>query len=105
MNAKTVDPARQSIWENQAFKDKISKVPGYEETFKKTIPKTGIKFTPHPYFIQSTTEWAATLQKIVLSGANPETAMKELAKQISKETSKLKLGGQSGVVSEAPTQT
>jgi multiple sugar transport system substrate-binding protein len=104
LNAETVDPARQAIWENQEFKDKISKVPGYGETFKKTIPNTGIKFTPQPYFIQSTAEWAATLQKIVLSGANPETAMKELAKRISKETSKLKLG-QSGKASEAPTQT
>jgi multiple sugar transport system substrate-binding protein len=91
LNAKTVDPARQSIWDNAQFKEKLSKVEGYEDTFKKTIPNTGIKFTPQPYFIQSTTEWAATLQQIVLSGANPETAMKELAKRISKETSKLKL--------------
>ena len=64
---------------------------GYADTFQKTIPNTAIKFTPQPYFIQSTTEWAATLQQIVLSGANPETAMKELAKRISRETSKLKL--------------
>ena len=104
LNAKTVDPARKSIWENQDFKDKIAKVPGYAETFTKTIPNTGIKFTPQPYFIQSTTEWAATLQKIVLSGANPESAMKDLAKQISRETSKLKLG-QSGETSAAPVQT
>ena len=103
LKAKTVDPARQSIWENQEFKDKIAKVPGYEETFKKTIPNTGIKFTPQPYFIQSTTEWAATLQKIVLSGAKPESAMKDLAKQISKETSKLKVS-QSGEASGAPIQ-
>src|ERR1700750_381505 len=91
LNAKTVDPARQSIWENKDFKEKIAKVPGYEETFQKTIPNTGIKFTPQPYFIQSTTEWAATLQKIVLSGASPENAMKDLAKSISKQTSKLKV--------------
>jgi len=91
LNAKTVDPARQSIWDNAQFKDKIGKVPGYEETFKTTIPNTGIKFTPQPYFIQSTTEWAATLQKIVLSGADVESAMKDLAKRVSRETSKLKL--------------
>ena len=29
LNAKTVDPARQSIWDNQEFKDKIAKVSGY----------------------------------------------------------------------------
>ena len=27
VNAKTVDPARQSVWDNQEFKDKIGKVP------------------------------------------------------------------------------
>jgi multiple sugar transport system substrate-binding protein len=91
LNAKTVDPARQSVWDNQEFKDKIGKVPGYYDTFTKTIPKTAIQFTPQPYFIQSTTEWAATLQKIVLSGADPKQAMEALAKKISRDTSKLKL--------------
>jgi multiple sugar transport system substrate-binding protein len=91
LNAKTVDPARQSVWDNQEFKDKIAKVPGYYETFTKTIPNTAIQFTPQPYFIQSTTEWAATLQKIVLSGADPAQAMESLAKKISRDTSKLKL--------------
>ena len=91
LNAKTVDPARQSVWDNQEFKDKIAKVSGYYETFTKTFPNTAIQFTPQPYFIQSTTEWAATLQKILLSGADPEKAMKDLAKRISRDTSKLKL--------------
>ena len=103
LNAKTVDPARKSIWDNDQFKEKLSKVEGYADTFQKTIPNTGIKFTPQPYFIESTTEWAATLQQIVLSGANPETAMKELAKRISRETSKLKLS-QSGEKTETQTQ-
>ena len=91
VNAKTVDPARQSVWDNQEFKDKIAKVPGYLDTFTKTIPNTAIQFTPQPYFIQSTTEWAATLQKIVLSGADPAGAMESLAKKISRDTSKLRL--------------
>jgi multiple sugar transport system substrate-binding protein len=88
LNAKTMDPARKSIWENDQFKRKLSKVVGYEDTFQKTIANTGIKFTPQQYFVQSTTGWAATLQQIVLSGANPETAMKELAKRISRQTSR-----------------
>ncbi len=91
LNAKTVDPARQSVWDNQEFKDKIGKVPGYYDTFTTTISNTAIQFTPQPYFIQSTTEWAATLQKIVLSGADPKQAMESLAKKISRDTSKLKL--------------
>jgi multiple sugar transport system substrate-binding protein len=96
LNGKTVDPVRQSVWENKDFKKKIAEVPGYAETFQKTIANAGIKFTPQPYFIELTTEWAATLQKIVLSGANPESAMKALAKDISKETARLKLSQSSG---------
>jgi multiple sugar transport system substrate-binding protein len=103
LNAKTVDPARKSIWDNDQFKQKLSTVTGYADTFQKTIANTGIKFTPQPYFIQSTTEWAATLQQIVLSGANPETAMKELAKRISRETSKLKVS-QSGEKANSQAQ-
>jgi multiple sugar transport system substrate-binding protein len=91
LNAKTVDPARQSVWDHQGFKDKISKVPGYHDTFTKTIPNTAIRFTPQPYFLQSTTEWAATLQKIVLSGTDPKQAMEALASRISRDTSKLKV--------------
>jgi multiple sugar transport system substrate-binding protein len=91
LNAKMVDPVRQSVWANQEFKDKIGKVAGYSDTFTKTIPNTAIQFTAQPYFIQSTTEWAATLQKIVLSGADPKQSMEGLAKKISRDTSKLKL--------------
>ncbi|MBV9488802.1 MAG: sugar ABC transporter substrate-binding protein [Verrucomicrobia bacterium] len=100
LNAKTVDPARRSIWDNQQFKDRLSKYVGYVESFQKTIPNTSIKFTPQPYFIQSTTDWAATLQKIVLSGADPATALKDLAKRVSRETVKLKLA-QSPLPAEA----
>ncbi len=91
LNAKTVDPARQSVWDNQEFKDKIASVPGYYDTFTKTVPGTAIQFTPQPYFIESTTQWAATLQKIVLSGADPKSEMERLANKISRDTKKLKL--------------
>ena len=92
LNAKTVDPARQSVWDNQEFKDKIAKVPGYYDTFTKTIPKTAIQFTPQPYFIQSTTEWAATLaEDRALRSGSASRRWKRLAKKISRDTSKLKL--------------
>jgi multiple sugar transport system substrate-binding protein len=90
-NAKLVDPPRQSAWDDPVFKAKVEAVPGFVETFNKQIPNTSVKFTAQPFFIKSTTEWAATLQKIVLSGENTESAMKELAKRISRDTSKLKL--------------
>ncbi|HEY0792222.1 MAG TPA: sugar ABC transporter substrate-binding protein [Chthoniobacterales bacterium] len=90
-NAKLIDPPRQSAWEDATFKQKVAGVPGFVETFQKQIPNTSVKFTPQPYFIKSTTDWAATLQKIVLSGEDPNTAMKDLAKRIDRDTTKLKL--------------
>ncbi len=91
LNANTVDPARQSVWDNQEFKDKIASVHGYNETFTRTVPGTAIQFTPQPYFIESTTQWAATLQMIALSGADPQNAMERLARKITRDTEKLKL--------------
>ena len=91
INAKLVNPARQFIWDDPEFKQKLAGIPGYYETFQSQIKDTSVKFTPQPYFIQSTTEWAATLQKIVLSGEDPEKALKDLAKRINRDTSKLKL--------------
>ncbi len=91
INAKLVDPPRQSTWALPEFKQKLSAIPGFYETFQDQIKNTSVKFTPQPYFIQSTTEWAAALQKIVLTGADTDKTMKDLAKRIDKDTSKLKL--------------
>ncbi len=91
LNAKLVDPPRKSAWDQPEFKQKLSAIPGFYETFQAQIKNTSVKFTPQPFFIQSTTEWAAALQKIVLSGADPDKTMKDLAKRIDKDTSKLKL--------------
>jgi len=91
INASVVDPPRKSIWDNPDFQAVMSKMPGYVDTFNAIIGNTAIKFTPQPYFFESTTEWAATLQKIVLSGADPTSAMTDLAKRITRNTSKLKI--------------
>jgi multiple sugar transport system substrate-binding protein len=91
INASVVDPPRKSIWDNPDFQAVMAKMPGYLDTFNTIIANTSVKFTPQPYFSESTTEWAATLQKIVLSGADPKTAMTDLAKRITAKTSKLKL--------------
>ncbi|MBN2375059.1 MAG: sugar ABC transporter substrate-binding protein [Sedimentisphaerales bacterium] len=65
LEMKSVDPARASVWENSEFKKMMSQQSGYLETFKATINGTRILFTPQPHFFETTTEWAATLQKIV----------------------------------------
>jgi multiple sugar transport system substrate-binding protein len=61
----SLDPARTSVWESAGFQEKMAKQPGYIDTFNKTIGSTTILFTPQPYFFETTTEWAATLQDIV----------------------------------------
>ncbi|MBV9673233.1 MAG: sugar ABC transporter substrate-binding protein [Verrucomicrobia bacterium] len=91
IDASVVDPPRKSIWENKDFQAVMAKMPGYLDTFNAIIGNTSIKFTPQPYFFESTTEWAATLQKIVLSGTDPKSAMTDLAKRITRNTSKLEI--------------
>lgn len=65
VDRNSLDPARTSVWEDEAFKEKMAKQEGYIETYEKTIESTTILFTPQPYFFETTTEWAATLQDIV----------------------------------------
>ncbi|GHS99568.1 sugar ABC transporter substrate-binding protein [Synergistales bacterium] len=61
----SVDPARTSVWNSEGFGKKMAKQEGYIDTYNKTINSTTILFTPQPYFFETTTEWAATLQDIV----------------------------------------
>lgn len=61
----SLDPARTSVWESDDFKAKMEKQEGYIDTYEKTIDSTTILFTPQPFFFETTTEWASTLQDIV----------------------------------------
>lgn len=70
INAKVVDPARKSVFENEDFKAVLGKAEGYYESFEETIDGTTIQFTPQPHFFETTTEWAATLQDIVAGKYN-----------------------------------
>jgi len=62
---KTVDPARKSVFESPEFVSVLAKSTGYGQTFQESVAGTTIQFTPQPYFFETTTEWAATLQDIV----------------------------------------
>lgn len=65
IECNSLDPARTSIWNSPEFAELMSVQPGYIDTFNKTIDYTTILFTPQPYFFETTTEWASTLQDIV----------------------------------------
>ncbi|MBA4698191.1 MAG: sugar ABC transporter substrate-binding protein [Ruminococcus sp.] len=65
IEGNSLDPARTSVWESEEFKTMMEGQPGYIEAYEATIDNTTILFTPQPYFFETTTEWAATLQDIV----------------------------------------
>ena len=78
-----MDPIRTSVWEDPAFLAKMEQHEGYIDTFNATIGSTSILFTPHPEFFVTTTEWAATLQDIVMGQYDSvEEAMKTLAAKV-----------------------
>lgn len=85
VNAKVVNPARQSVFEHPDFVEVIKKADGYAEVFKETIDGTTIQFTPQPHFFETTTEWAATLQEIVAGKfGSTQEGMDALQKKINK---------------------
>lgn len=88
--AKVVDPVRKSVWANPKFIERMKTQTGYVETFQTIIDNTGIKFTPQPEFFNTTTEWAATLQKIVTQNVPADQAMKELAAKINNMVSRIR---------------
>ena len=79
-----LDPVRTSVWENRAFLKKMKQHEGYIDTYNKTIENTSIYFTPQPEFFVTTTEWAATLQDLVLDGGDVGEAMRDLAAKVNK---------------------
>ncbi|HCD46583.1 MAG TPA: sugar ABC transporter substrate-binding protein, partial [Lachnoclostridium sp.] len=60
-----LDPARTSVINSPEFLKKMESHDGYIDTFEKTIGSTTIRFTPQPYFFETTTLWATTLQELV----------------------------------------
>lgn len=89
--AEVVDPARKSVWADQKFIDRMKTQTGYIETFKTIIDNTSIKFTPQPEFFNTTTEWAATLQKIVTQNADVQASMKELTAKVNDMVSRIRI--------------
>ena len=78
-----MDPIRTSVWEDPAFIEKMNQHEGYIDAFNATIGGTSILFTPQPEFFVTTTEWAATLQDIVLGTySSVEEGMTALAEKV-----------------------
>lgn len=89
--ANVVDPVRKSVWQDAKFLERMGQQEGYVETFNAVIDNTSIKFTPQPEFFNTTTEWAAALQDIVLGRAQAEARMKQLAQDINDRVSRIRV--------------
>lgn len=88
-----VNPVRKSVWADGAFRDKLSKsYPGYVEMHDASAPGASIKFTPQPLFFDLTTEWAATLQKMVAKEVPVNEGLDQLAESVNKQLSEAGLG-------------
>ncbi len=59
------NPPRTSAFERAQSLNVLSGMEGYTGTFEESVAGTYIQFTPQPHFIETTTEWAETLQDIV----------------------------------------
>ena len=56
------DTPRQSVLESEAYKTAVGDAEGYLEAFNTLKDTASIYFTAQPYFTETTTEWAKTLQ-------------------------------------------
>lgn len=81
-----VDPVRQSVWNDAEFQQRVSKsYPGYMDQYKATSPDAKIYFTPQPLFFNVTTEWAATLQRMVAKQVPVKEGLDQLAQSIDRQ--------------------
>ena len=71
------------------FRDRIDKsYPGYLEQHDASAPGAKIYFTPQPLFFDLTTEWAATLQKMVAKEVPVDEGLDKLADSIDRSSSR-----------------
>lgn len=59
------DSPRASVAESEEYISVVGQSVGYLEALEVLLPNATIQFTPQPYFFETTTEWAATLQDLV----------------------------------------
>ena len=88
-----VNPVRSSVWADEMFRDRIaSSYPGYVEMHDLSAPGASIKFTAQPLFFDLTTEWAATLQKMVAREVPVDEGLDQLAASVDRQLKDAGLG-------------
>lgn len=88
-----VNPVRASVWKDSEFRDRIGKsYPGYLEQHDVSAPGAKIYFTAQPLFFDLTTEWAASLQKMVAKEVSVDEGLDKLADSINRQLKQAGLG-------------
>jgi len=88
-----VNPVRQSVWDDADFRTRIdTDYPGYVEQHDVSAPGAKIYFTPQPLFFDLTTEWAATLQKMVANEVPVDEGLDQLAASVDTQLVEAGLG-------------
>ena len=83
-----VNPVRQSVWDSDVFRARLNNsYPGYVEMHDISAPGAEIKFTAQPLFFDLTTEWAATLQRMVANEVPVDEGLDQLAKSMNDQLS------------------
>lgn len=81
-----VNPVRASTWKDEAFRKRIeASYPGYVQQYEASSPGAKIYFTPQPLFFNLTTEWAASLQRMVAKEIPVDDGLDELAVNIDRQ--------------------
>ena len=88
-----VNPVRASTWADAGFREKLNaSYPGYVEMHDISAPGASIKFTAQPLFFDLTTEWAATLQKMVANEVPVDEGLDQLAASVDGQLQEAGLG-------------
>lgn len=88
-----VNPVRASVWKDEIFRERLNKsYPGYVEMHDVSAPGAKIHFTAQPLFFDLTTEWAATLQKMVAKEVPVDEGLDRLAESINRQLAEAGLG-------------
>ena len=88
-----VNPVRQSVWADESFRNRLdSSYPGYVEMHDVSAPGAKIQFTAQPLFFDLTTEWAASLQKMVANEVSVDEGLDQLADSVNRQLKDAGLG-------------
>ncbi len=88
-----VNPVRASVWADGTFRQKLdNSYPGYVAMHDVSAPGASIKFTAQPLFFDLTTEWAASLQKMVAKEVPVDEGLDQLAASIDRQLKEAGLG-------------